>query len=131
MENRSLKKILVIDDDSDILTIIKYALKKETDLELRFALSGQEGLKEAALFIPDLILLDVMMPQMDGIMTLKKLHEIDSLKNTAVVFFTAKMTPQEVESYMHEGIIDVLTKPFDPLKLKQTLLNMWQKYLKR
>lgn len=129
MINKDLHKLLIIDDDPDILTIAKYALKKEAKLEVRSANSGEEGLLVAKSFIPDLILLDVMMPHMDGITTLKNLRLSHETQHIPVAFFTAKVTKEEIDSYAHEGVIDVVIKPFDPLKFLETITQIWHKYL--
>jgi len=129
MEVRALKKLLIVDDDPDILTIAKYALKKDPTLEIRCVSSGHEAIEEAKKFVPDLILLDVMMPKMDGLSTLKNLKTQIKTQHIPVVFFTAKVTQDEIESYIKEDVEDVLIKPFDPAKLLENLQNIWVKYL--
>ena len=131
MVSKILKKLLVVDDDTDVLTIVKYALKKNEGLEVMYAISGEQCLEMAKSFIPDLILLDIMMPKMDGHTTLKKLKEIEALRGIPVVFFTAKLTKQELDDYLHEGIVGIISKPFDPLKFDEILQENWQNYLKK
>jgi len=128
MNKKTLKKILFVDDDADILTIAKYALKTHPEFEVRYINSGEEAIQVALLFLPDLILLDVMMPKMDGISTLKALRARVETHDIPVAFFTAKVTKQEIYSYFEVGVIDVLIKPFDPIKLADALKNIWQTY---
>lgn len=122
---RELKKILFIDDDDDIHLIVNISLQEIPHIEIRSALSGEEGLKIAMDFHPDLILLDVMMPKMDGIATLQALKMLPSLAATPVVFLTAKSQKNEVEEYLKSEVVDVITKPFDPMTLPKRILEIW------
>lgn len=108
-------KLLVIDDDRIIREIVSISL--EDDWNVVIAGSGAEGLKLAQSENPDVILLDMMMPGQDGISTLKQLRENPSTSNIPVVFLTAKVQAQEVESYSGMDVIGVLSKPFDPMTL--------------
>lgn len=110
-------RILYVDDEADIRGIIDYALEDEPDIVLESCESGQEALNKAGDFQPDLILLDVMMPGMDGPTTLKKLRELTQTRTTPVIFVTAKVQPNEVEQFKSLGAIDVIAKPFDPISL--------------
>lgn len=125
---KPLKKLILVDDDKDVLTIARYCLQELKDTEVKYLSSGQEAIKEALTFLPDLMLIDVMMPQMDGIATLKALHLIPTLSQTPIVFFTAKVQQEELNEYFHMGVIDVLVKPFDPLTLASHILSIWEKY---
>lgn len=124
---KELKKILFIDDDPDIHMIVKLCLEDIPDLEMRSALSGEEGIKIAMEFHPNLILLDVMMPKMDGIAALEAIKLIPSLSRIPVVFLTAKAQKTEVQEYFKYGIADVIVKPFDPNTLAKTVLHIWEK----
>lgn len=128
METKPLKTLLFVDDDQDILTIAKYALQSLKEIQISFVSSGEEAISKAKEIEPDLILLDVMMPKMDGIMTLNAMKQIPELKKIPIVFFTAKVTKEEISSYHHMGVIDVLTKPFDPIKLGSMILQIWREY---
>lgn len=125
--NDQLTKILFIDDDQDIHMIVEVSLDGMANLELRSALSGEEGIKMAMEFMPDLILLDVMMPGMDGINTLKAMRLLPNLAQIPVVFMTARAQGNEVMEYLQAGAIDVIIKPFDPMTLQQTLVEIWKK----
>lgn len=122
-----LKKILFIDDDEDIHVIVNMCLRDIPNIELQSAYGGEEGIKTAMEFHPDLILLDVMMPKMDGIATLNALKLIPSLAKTPVIFLTAKAQKDEIADYYKYGIIDVIIKPFDPSTLAATIIKIWEK----
>lgn len=128
MESKKLSKILIVDDDEDILIISKIAIKAIPDVTIFCASSGEDGVKMALEKSPDLILLDIMMPVMDGIATLKAMRLIPSTAKIPVVFFTARVNPKGVEEYLKLGAIDVIIKPFDPLELPNILCDIWDKY---
>ena len=121
----ALKRILMVDDDADIRTIAQLSLTAVGGFAVELCGSGPEALQKAELFAPDLILLDVMMPGMDGPTTLNGLRKIPSLAQTPVVFMTAKVQPQEIAQLMACGALDVLAKPFDPMVLPDALLRIW------
>ena len=126
---RDLKRILFIDDDPDIHFIVQLSLESLTGVKLDSALSGEEGIKSALQFKPDLILLDVMMPKMDGIETLKALKLMPNLASIPVVFLTARAQRSDLEDYHNSGALDVIVKPFDPLTLPDIVLQIWNQYL--
>jgi len=88
--------------------------------------SGEEALREAAAFAPDMILLDVMMPGMDGPSTLMALREQPSLAELPMAFMTAKVQPAEVAYYKSLGARDVIAKPFDPMTLASQVRAIWE-----
>jgi CheY-like chemotaxis protein len=108
--------VLYVEDDPDIRTVAEFALEGE-DFELMICHSGQEALQRATGWTPDLLLLDVMMPGMDGPTTLRKLRELPHLATTPAIFMTAKVQPAEVAQYRAMGALGVIGKPFDPMKL--------------
>ena len=124
----ALTKIMLVDDDDDTLTIAKYCLEQLQDVEIKYLHSGEEAVKEALSFNPDMILLDVMMPKMDGIATLKALRLLPSTAHVPVVFFTAKTQQEELSNYRQMGIVDVITKPFDPMTFATRILGIWDRY---
>ncbi len=89
--------------------------------------SGAEALEVAEEFRPDLLLLDVMMPGMDGPATLRVLRGLPSLSETPAIFMTAKVQPEEVNRYLELGAQDVIAKPFDPMLLGDQLRNVWRR----
>ncbi len=119
-----LKKILCIEDNLDIQTVIKVALISN-GLTVQTCSTGVEALEVAVPFGPDLILLDVLMPEMDGPTTLKALREFSEIKDTPVIFMTALAQPSEIAQLKELGVLDIITKPFDPMSLADQINIMW------
>jgi CheY-like chemotaxis protein len=107
----------MVDDEPDIRTIGEIALRDVGGLRVTMASSGREALDIAAGAPPDVILLDVMMPDMDGPTTLERLRQDERTRSVPVVFMTAKVQRTEVERYMRLGAAGVVAKPFDPMQL--------------
>lgn len=120
-----LKKILYAEDEPDIQAVAQMALENIGGFEVVLCNSGLEALEVAPNAAPDLILLDVMMPGLDGPETLSKLREIDGLKDTPVIFLTAKAMASEVERFKEAGAIDVIAKPFDPMTISDQIRDIW------
>lgn len=129
MPERKLKKILLVEDEEDIRTIAAISLESIGQFTVKYCASGMEALEVAESFAPDLILLDVMMPGMDGIETMKRLRLIPSLKDTPVIFLTAKVQATEISKYFKLGAIHVIAKPFEPLTLAATLNAVWLEFI--
>jgi CheY-like chemotaxis protein len=110
-------KILYVDDEDDIREIAQISLELAPEFEVRSCSSGAMALVEAAEWQPDLILLDVMMPEMDGPETLKRLADIPRTASIPVVFITARTQTHEVERYRALGAAGIIAKPFDPMAL--------------
>lgn len=127
MNERTLERILYVDDETDIRKVAKISLELVGKFELCLCSSGREAIAQAEQFKPDLILLDVMMPEMDGPTTLAALREIKALASTPVVFVTAKAQPTEIRRYRDIGAVDVFTKPFQPMELPNQLKELWQR----
>ena len=104
-------KILIVDDEPNIVMSLEYAFKKQ-GFEVFIARDGGEALEIAKDKIPDLVLLDIMMPNVDGYQTLSEIRQTSSLKETKVVFLTAKNKATDIEKGLKLGIDDYLTKPF-------------------
>ncbi|MBL4613355.1 MAG: response regulator [Magnetovibrio sp.] len=128
MSDAELSKILYVEDDPDIQIVAKMALEAVGGYVLHVCSSGQEAITHGADFAPDLILLDVMMPDMDGPTTLKNLRMIPSLISTPAVFMTAKVMPSDVERYKELGAVDVIAKPFDPMTLATRIHEIWSQH---
>jgi len=122
-----LKKILYVEDEPDIQMIARVALENVGGFELLVCSSGTEAIEKAAAFAPDLLLLDVMMPGMDGPTTLAELRKIPNLSKTPAMFMTAKVQPQEVEFLKSLNVADVIAKPFDPMGLANNIRESWEK----
>lgn len=120
-----LNKVLYVEDDLDIQVVAQLALETVGGMTLAVCSSGQEAIEKAAAFDPEMILLDVMMPGMDGPTTLVNLRAIEKLKETPVVFMTAKVMPSDVVRYIKLGAVDVIAKPFDPMTLATRIQNIW------
>ncbi|MCB1669218.1 MAG: response regulator [Porticoccaceae bacterium] len=116
--------ILYVEDDRDIREVTEMVLADER-FELVACSSGQEAVSAAADLTPDLLLLDVMMPGLDGPATLKSLRMYPQLKNTPVIFMTAKVQASEVAQYEALGAIGVIRKPFDPMTLAEQIVRLF------
>jgi len=122
----TLTKILYVEDDVDIQSVAKIALEIVGGFTLRSCSSGKEAVNPLSVeFAPDLMLLDVMMPEMDGPTTLARLREFPALSKTPVVFMTAKVQASEVAYYKSLGAIGVIAKPFDPMTLATQIRQLW------
>lgn len=121
-----LNKILYIEDQPDIQTIARLALENVGGFTLEVCNSGQQALDIAEAFAPDLILSDVMMPDMDGPETINELRKLSSLSNTPVVFMTAKVQSDEIQALLTCGALGVITKPFDPMSLSTEIRELWK-----
>jgi two-component system OmpR family response regulator len=126
MNSPDLKKILMVEDDPDIQTVAQFALEAVGQFNVRVCGDGRTALEECATFSPDLVLLDVMMPDMDGPSVLRALRANSQLAHTPIVFMTAKVQPQEIAHYKELGALDVITKPFDPMTLADSVSKIWE-----
>lgn len=122
---QDLERILVVEDDEDIQTVGKLALEAVGGFTVEVCDSGEDALARVGAFAPDLILLDVMMPGMDGPTTLTHLRADPATQDIPIIFMTAKVQPAEVKSYQVMGAINVIAKPFDPMTLAETVRTMW------
>jgi two-component system, OmpR family, response regulator len=113
-------RVIYADDEPDIREVAALSLGLDPDLEVRTCASGAEVLAAVATWLPDIILLDVMMPGMDGPTTLARLRERSELATVPVVFITARSQSREVEQFKALGAAGIITKPFDPMTLAQT-----------
>ncbi|MCH9688930.1 MAG: response regulator [Deltaproteobacteria bacterium] len=116
-----IRKVLLVDDDEDIRTIGQMALHDVGGLDTFLAAGGEAALEVAAREQPDVILLDVMMPEMDGPTTFRRLREGEATAAIPVVFVTAKVQRHEVQRYLGMGVVGVICKPFDPMTLPDEL----------
>lgn len=118
------KRILIIDDDKDIREATQMCLEILGSWEVLSAGSGKEGLVTAAAEVPDAILLDVMMPEMDGLTTFEKLQENPVTKNIPVILLTAKAQPAEKRHFTQLCVAGVITKPYDPFTLADEITQV-------
>lgn len=106
-------KILIVDDEKDILEFLSYNLSKE-GYDVSTASNGEIGLKQAIKFKPDLIILDVMMPEMDGVTTCKEIKKTPGLESTLILFLTARSEEYSELAGFDAGADDYVTKPIKP-----------------
>ncbi|MEO7160205.1 MAG: response regulator [Polaromonas sp.] len=122
----SLGRILYVEDEPDIRTVAQMALEAVGGFTVIACAGGQEALNAAAEARADLLLLDVMMPGMDGPSTLKALREMSATARTPVIFMTAKVQANEVALYKSLGALEVIPKPFDPMELSAQIQRVWE-----
>jgi DNA-binding response OmpR family regulator len=122
-----LTRITYVEDEPDIRAIAEIALGIIGGFTLDVCPSGREALERAPSFRPDLFLLDVMMPGLDGPSTLKALRNLRQFGETPVIFMTAKAQNHEVAAYRELGAVDVIPKPFDPMTLSAEVLAIWSR----
>lgn len=112
-------KILYVDDEADIREVAALALELDPDFHVKTCASGGEALSIAPEWKPDLILLDVMMPSMDGPTTLERLRALPPIAETPVVFITARAQTPDLERLRGLGPAGIIAKPFDPMTLAE------------
>lgn len=121
---KKIESVLLIDDDANIRLIIEISLEGLTDWQVRQADCGTKALALMDEQRPDLVLLDVMMPEMDGITMLARIKERFGDSMPSVIFMTAKVQRQELERYKSLGAAGVIMKPFDPMTLAQQIMDI-------
>ena len=126
MGNKRSKKVLVVDDEVDILELLKYNLDKE-GYNVKTVTDGMEAVKIARNFSPDLVLLDIMMPNQDGVETCRLLRELPDLENTYIVFLTARSEEYSEVAAFDIGADDYITKPIKPRALMSRLSAIFRR----
>lgn len=127
--NRSrenLKTILYVDDEPDIREVVQMSLGLIGELSIHVCDSGDSALQMLPQIEPDLVLLDVMMPGMDGPTTLRSMRANPAFAAIPVVFMTAKAMPQEIARFKEMGAVAVIPKPFDPMQLGNQVIAIWE-----
>jgi CheY-like chemotaxis protein len=114
-------RVLHVDDEPDIREVVEMSLGLDPELAVKSCASGSDALSASNEWPPDLILLDVMMPVMDGPTTFKRLRERPATVNTPVVFMTARAQTREIEEFVSLGAAGVIPKPFDPMTLAHSV----------
>ena len=112
-----IESVFMVDDDPDIREVAELSLAHVGGWKVALAASGAEAIEKVGGISPDVILLDVMMPEMDGPTTFLKLREIKQFADTPVIFITAKVQKQEIARYLALGASGCISKPFDPMTL--------------
>lgn len=125
-----LRKILLVEDDPDIQDVTTVLLTHVENFEVRACGTAAEALETAKSFDPDLILLDVMMPGLDGQGAYAAFRQMPATMSTPVIFMTARVQPREIMEYRELGSLGVIPKPFDPDTLARTIQGMWDRHQK-
>ena len=120
-----LKKIILVDDEPDIRTVTKMALENMGNFTVQAYASGRELIQQADSLSVDLILLDVMMPDMDGMSVLLNLQKNPHTARIPIIFMTASVSNRDIVKYKKTGALDVIAKPFDPMTLADTIKKIW------
>ena len=120
------KQILLIDDEETIQEVVQMGIEIEAGWQVATASSGWEGINLAQTQQPDAILLDVMMPDMDGISTLSNLKADAKTRSIPVIFLTAKTQATEKDRLQNLGVVDVITKPFNSMTLASQIAQILQ-----
>lgn len=118
--------VLYAEDDTDIREVVSFVLEDD-GFQVIECRDGREAVLQGGHCSPDLILLDMMMPELDGLMTLERLRQYPSLARTPVVFMTAKVDEGEIRRYRSSGAVEIIRKPFDALDLPATLRAILEK----
>ncbi|KGF72211.1 hypothetical protein DO97_11215 [Neosynechococcus sphagnicola sy1] len=118
------KRILIVDDEERIREVVQTCLIKLAKWEAMVAASGIEAIQQAAVALPDAILLDVSMPGMDGLETLEQLQINPETASIPVIFLTAKVQPTEQLQYQRLGVAGLIVKPFDPVQISQEISRL-------
>ena len=126
MPERPLQKICYVEDDDDIQRIARLSLERVGKMEVQIIGDPTVALDGIRAFQPDLVLLDWMMPVMDGPTLFKRMRETDGLQDIPVVFITAKASQRELEELRAMGAAGVLSKPFSPKDLPEQLRAIWR-----
>jgi CheY-like chemotaxis protein len=122
----SLQRVMCVEDDADIRMILEFSLATVGGLEVCCCAGGREALARVPAFRPQLVLLDVMMPDLSGPETLVALRALPQMAGVPVVFMTAKAMPDEVEQLLEHGATGLIVKPFDPMTLPRDILPYWE-----
>ena len=118
-----MKKILIVDDEPNIVMALEYTFKKN-NFEVFIARDGQEALDILKTNFPDVIILDIMMPMVDGFATLEQIRKDDNLKHTKVLFLSAKNKESDIEKGLALGADAYLTKPFTIKKVVEQISEL-------
>lgn len=122
----TLRRVMCVEDDADIRTILEFSLATVGGYDVRCCAGGRAALAEAPVFRPDIVLLDVMMPDLSGPETLAALRKLPEMAGVPVVFLTAKAMPDELEQLLAHGATGLIVKPFDPMTLPQDIRPYWE-----
>ena len=120
-----LTRVMCVDDDPGMLQIAKICLQDMAGYSVELCSSGQEAVEKSARFLPQLALVDMMMPDMDGVETVNRLRSVENLAQLPVILVTAVMGPAEANNCHEANAIAVISKPFDPMSLADRVRSEW------
>lgn len=124
---KALSRILMVEDEPDIQAVAQIALETVGGFQVEMCSSGKEALARVGPYAPDLILMDVMMPGLDGPSTLQSLRADPATAAFPVIFMTAKVQSHEIARFIDQGALGVIAKPFDPMTLASAIRTLWEK----
>ncbi len=130
MGNKPNYKVLVVDDEPDILELLQYNLKKE-GFDVKISSDGRKGVEIAKTFMPDLILLDIMMPHQDGVETCRQLREMPEIHGAFIIFLTARSEEYSEIAAFDIGADDYITKPIKPRALMSRINALFRRDSKK
>ncbi|HYF66481.1 MAG TPA: response regulator transcription factor [Ohtaekwangia sp.] len=130
MGNKPMHKVLVVDDEESIVELLKYNLEK-SGYDVRTALDGIKAVEIAKKFIPDVVLLDIMMPKMDGVETCRLLRDAPDLQKTFIIFLTARSEEYSEVAAFDVGADDYITKPIKPRALMSRINALFRRDTKK
>lgn len=130
MGNKQMHRVLVVDDEEPILELLKYNLEKN-GYEVRTAIDGIKAVDIAKKFVPDLVLLDIMMPKIDGVETCRLIRELPELQKTFVVFLTARSEEYSEVAAFDVGADDYIMKPIKPRALMSRISALFRRDSKK
>jgi DNA-binding response OmpR family regulator len=125
MTATALNRILVIEDDRDLQNLLRISLEGVGGFNVKVCGDGREALSMADHFLPDLILLDLTMPNWNGITVLKVLRKLEKTAKIPVVFLTGHVETGELKQYFSLGVLDIIPKPFNPRTLPTLIKTIW------
>lgn len=121
------RNILIIEDDTGIQAVTKFSLEMDGHWQVTIANCGEEGLLKAKTINPDVILLDLILPDMGGLETIERLDDDNITSNIPIILFTAKLLAGEIQEFNNNNVVGLITKPFDCLTLSEEILNILRK----
>lgn len=121
-----LERVLYLEDDPSIAEVASIAMEDYANFDIRHCVSGAQAIEIAPDFAPQLLLFDVMLPEMDGVETLERVRQIAGLEDVPVIFMTAKAQTHEQARYMELGALGVIVKPFDAFTLGDQVESIWK-----
>ncbi|MEM7110227.1 MAG: response regulator transcription factor [Bacteroidota bacterium] len=130
MGSKQSQKVLVVDDEESILELLKYNLEKQ-GYDVKTATNGFEGVEKAKKFRPDLILLDIMMPDQDGVETCRQIREVPELSSVFIIFLTARSEEYSEIAAFDVGADDYITKPIKPRALMSRISALFRRDSKK